>query len=679
MSLTSNANFTLRRNLWIMADNNANSYYTFAAKATPWPNDVNPPDIDNSVTTSEVVIPSEILFGKYIPAGHSSLMTARNDWVSGTVYPAYDDQDPVLFTKPFFVFTNEAGDYHVFKCLNNNNGAESTQQPRLAETSADDVYYSTTDGYQWKYLYSFDTVNYDRFVTADYIPVLANTAVVGNAVSGALETYKIESAGGNYNSYTNGYFTDVAVGGNTQFFGIQGTDTTVLTVSSNTFSIGESIRQIYGGVTANGVIVAQETANSSTSLLTLRNTNNIFSPTVNTITGMSSGKVATLSDVTSPDVSSNNNFYNGCSLYIVSGTGSGQVGKIEEYVVVGNARRVLLANAFAVLPDLTSKYIISPRIEITGDGSGASALSVIDPNTKQLIDIRVISRGSGYTYANVVVYGNTGSTAIAANNASVRAIMPPRGGHGFDVASELNSTYLCYSTTFDGTELGQIPGTGAEYRRVGLIVNPQYANVLLSYTYSTIPSFSIGTTVTGSVSGAQGKISASYTANTTLKLANTVGIFESGDVLTTSTVTSSSNVLATVVTGAPTVFDNRTLFICPTSTLLGGTFSVGQKVVQADGGIDIAYGYIQEITTSGSNYYIYLTEVKGYWEPSDTPTNTYKYMYDDATRQVRVQIDTIQRSDMVPYTGDILYVENIEPVTRNSAQAETVKLIYGFN
>jgi hypothetical protein len=185
--------------------------------------------------------------------------------------------------------------------------------------------------------------------------------------------------------------------------------------------------------------------------------------------------------------------------------------------------------------------------------------------------------------------------------------------------------------------------------------------------------------VTGSVSGAKGKISASYTANTTLKLANTVGIFESGDVLTTSTVLATSNVRATVVTGAPTVFDNRTLLICPTATLLGGTLSVGQKVVQADGGVDLAYGYIQEITTSGANYYIYLTEVKGIWQSSDTPTNSYKYIYDDATRQVRIQIDTIQRSDMVPYTGDILYVENIEPVTRNSEQSETVKLIYGFN
>ena len=679
MSLSSNANFTLRRNLWIMQDQNANSYYTFAAKATPWPNDINPPDIDNSVATLESTIPNEILFGKLVPEGFSSPMTDRYNWESGTVYDSYDDQDPYLYSKQFFVLTQEAGAYHVFKCLNNNNNADSTQQPLLSETAADDVYYSTSDGYQWKYMYSFDTVSFSRFSTDDYIPVIANNAVVGNAVSGAIETYKIASPGGNYNSYTNGYFTEIAVGGNTQYFGIQGTDTTVLTVSSNTFSLGETVTQVYGGVTANGVVVSETTANASASVLTLRNTNNIFAPSLNTITGSLSGKVATVIDVTSPDVSSNNNFYNGCSLYIASGTGAGQVETIEQYLVIGNARRVLLANSFASLPDLTSRYVIAPRVSITGDGTGASALSVIDPNTKQLVDVRVISRGTGYTYANVAVYGNTGSTAIASNNAVVRAIMSPRGGHGYDVLSELNSTYLCYSATFANNEGGNIPGTGSTYRRVGLLVNPQYANVLVSYTYSSLPSFSVGTIVTGSVSGAQGKISVNYTANTTLKLANTTGIFETGDLLTTSTVTASSNVLATTVTGASPVFDARTMLVCPTSTLSGGTFTAGQKIVQIDGGVDIGYAYIQSMDTIGANTNFYLTEVKGYFDSSDIPTSSYKYIYDDSTRQVRIEVDDIIRPDMVPYSGNILYVENIEPVVRNTAQSETVKLIYGFN
>lgn len=685
MSATNTAIFTLRRNLWKVTQNSTNNaFYTFAARAAPWPNENAPPTSMNSVAELERTIPSEILFAKYVPEGYSNLMIDRYDWTSGTVYAHYDDGDPDLFDKEFYVVTYEAGSYHVFKCLNNNNGAESTSQPLLAETAADDVYYSTADGYQWKYMYSFNTTSFNRFATPDYVPVVANSAVTGNAISGAIETYIIDSPGGNYNSVTNGYFTDIAVGGNAQFFGIQGPDTTVLNVSKNTYSVGEVVTQVYGGVTANGLVVSQTSANASVDILTLRSVNNIFSPTVNTISGAESGRVSVVYDATSPEVSSNANFYNGCSLYVVSGTGAGQINRIEQYLVIGNARRVLLANAFATTPDLTSKYVISPRVRIDGDGSGAAAISIINPATKQLTDVRVINPGSNYTYANVVIVGNTGSNAVVSNNAVVRAIMSPRGGHGFDVASELNSQYICYSATFANNESGKIPGTGSTYRRVGLIVNPQYANVLINYTYTVNPTFAVGSTVYGSDSQAFGKVANFYSANSTIKLANVVGLFNSSDQLTSfyangdPDVTASSNVNALTITGNPSVYDNRVLLVCPTSTLTGGTLSVGQRIVQYEGTVDLGYGYIQDLQTSGSNTNIYLTEVKGYFQSSDIPTSTYKYIYDDTTRQVRIQVNDIVASDIVPYTGDIMYYENIEPVTRNISQSETVKLIYGF-
>jgi hypothetical protein len=686
MSVTNTAIFTLRRNLWKVTENASNNaFYIFAAKSTEWPNDNSPPAIDNSVAEIERTVPSEILFGEYIPESFISLVVNRYDWVSGTVYEPYDDEDASLFTREFYVLTQESSQYHVFKCLNNNDGAASTQQPLLSETSADDVYYSTSDGYQWKYMYGFGSTLYNRFASSSYIPVVANTEVTGNAVSGAIETYKIQSSGGNYNSVTNGYFTDVAIGGNAQYFGIQGPDTTVLTVSANTFTIGETVTQVYGGITANGVVVSRATANSTANLLTLRSVNNIFNPSANIVTGVTSGNTGVLYDATSPDVSSNNNFYNGCSLYIASGTGAGQIGKIDQYLVIGNARRVLLANAFVTTPDLTSKYIISPRVYISGDGTGASALSIIDQNTKKLTDIRVIDRGSGYTYANVSIFGNTGSVAIASNNAVVRAIIPPRGGHGYDAASELNAVGVCYSVNFSNTESGKLPGTGSEYRRIGLIVDPQYANVLINYDYTVEPTFVVGTTVQGSQSKAAGKVTAFYSANATVKLGNVAGIFSSGDVLTstfsngTIDVDATSNAVANAVTGCPTVFNNRTLLVCLTSSLSGGTFAVGDKIVQTEAGIDNAYGYIQSLETSGSNTHVYLTEVKGTLQASDTPTSTYKYIYDDETRQTRIQVDEIVAPDLVPYTGDILYVQNIEPVTRDTSQSETVKLIYGFN
>lgn len=687
MSVVNNSIFTLRRNLWTMtSDSELANFFMFAGRSEPWPNDTAPPSPDNSVNENEYVIRNKMIFGKYMPASSISLVINRYDWVNGDVYDMYDDQDPDLFSKKFYVVTQEAGEYHVFKCLNNNSGAASLYQPLVSETAADDAYYSTADGYQWKYMFSFDVYQFNTFATPFYVPVSPNTAVTSNAVSGSIETFMIESPGGNYNSYTNGYFTDIQVGGNSQFFGIQGSDKTIMSVSPNTYFVGEKVRQSYSGALANGTISAVS-SNDTVTILTVKNVKGVFAAGANTITGVTSGSVSTVYDESSPEVSSNNNFYAGCSIYISSGTGAGQVKKIEEYVVIGNSRRVLLDSEYAITPDFTSKYVISPRVSINGDGFGAEALSVIDPNTSQLSDIRVINAGANYTYANVFIYGNTGSLAVASNNAVVRAILPPRGGHGANVYSELGATYMCYSATFSNTESGKIPGTGSTYRQIGVFTDPLFSNVTLTYSYSSDPLFPFisGLTVTGSQTGAYGTMNSLDAGSNTINLTNVNGIFNSGDVLTATyangdvAVNSTPNTVVLTVTGQGSAFDARTNLICPTATLIGGTFSINQKIVQTEGGFDTAYAVIQDIQTSGSNTYLYLTDVKGNFMASDTGTGSYKYVYDDSTRQTRIEVDDIIRSDLVPYTGEILYVENISPVTRNSLQSETVKLILGFN
>jgi len=688
MATSNTSVFTLRRNLWVLSDRYLDKpFYVFGAKSTPWPNDNDPPMVNNSPHEFEYQVNNEMLFGKYISNGFSSLMIPRYDWTYAEVYDRYDDKDPGLFNKRFYVMTFEAGVYNVFKCLNNNQGALSTQQPLLAETAPDDIFYSTADGYQWKYMYTINATLFNRFATADYIPVLVDSAVSGNAINGAIETYVIDSGGSNYNSYTNGYFTEIAVGGNDRYFGIQGSESTTLTISANTYIIGETVSQVYGGITANGVVVSQAVANSSASLLTLRNVNNIFNPGANLLTGQTSSSISTIFDTTSPDVSSNNNFYNDCSVYIVSGTGAGQIEKISQYFVIGNARRILISNPFAITPDLSSKYIISPRVQITGDGTGAKALSSVNPNTKQISNIEVINRGQGYTYANVSIFGNTGTTFSTSDNAIVRAVLSPRGGHGYDPPSELNAQQVCFSATFNGTEGGKLSGTGAEYRRVGLIVSPEYANVLVTFsnTGTTQASFGVGTFVTGQTSGAFGKVDNYYSGNSTIKMVNVTGIFTLGELITSEyangvvAVGPSSNSITIASTGTPTVFDSRKLLVCPTSTLTGGTFSVGDKIVQIDGTLDVGYAMIHYIEIVGANTNIYLTEVQGYFQSSDIPTNSYKYIYDNVSRQVRIQVDDIVDPDIVPYTGDILYVKNIEPVIRDSSQSETVKLLYGFS
>lgn len=177
--------------------------------------------------------------------------------------------------------------------------------------------------------------------------------------------------------------------------------------------------------------------------------------------------------------SSNNGFYTGSAVYISSGTGAGQVRKITGYTVTANQHQILVESVFNPQPDLTSQYIISPYVEIMGDGTGASGIAVVNTTAKSISRVDMISGGQSYTYATINIIGNTGT--LTANSAGARAVIAPHGGHGYDVESELGANKLGVSVTFANSEANTI-STQNDYSRIGLIRNPIYANVELTYS-----------------------------------------------------------------------------------------------------------------------------------------------------------------------------------------------------
>ena len=108
----------------------------------------------------------------------------------------------------------------------------------------------------------------------------------------------------------------------------------------------------------------------------------------------------------------------------------------------------------------------STRIYIPGDGSGASASANLSANgTISKITLDVI--GTGYSYANAIIYGS-GTSATA------RPILPPKLGHGFNPAKELNSSNVMVSERIgqvDSTENGLISAT-TSIRQYGLLRDP---------------------------------------------------------------------------------------------------------------------------------------------------------------------------------------------------------------
>lgn len=224
-------------------------------------------------------------------------------------------------------------------------------------------------------------------------------------------------------------------------------------------------------------------------------------------------------------LSSNDAFYENCSIYINSGTGNGQIRTIIDYFVSGGQKSVLLDSPFEPLPDGSSGFIISPRVIISGDGAGARARCDIDETDGSVQSITIINRGQGYTYADVEVVGNTGTTSVATtSSAVVRAVISPPGGHGSDPINELYANRVGIAIEFVGDENATIP-VANDFRKVSLIRDPLFKDADLILTEAAASSgLRIGEIVTQVSSGASGKITG--LSGNTASLTNIRGFFE---------------------------------------------------------------------------------------------------------------------------------------------------------
>lgn len=107
-----------------------------------------------------------------------------------------------------------------------------------------------------------------------------------------------------------------------------------------------------------------------------------------------------------------------------------------------------------------SGYVSAPDVIISGDGTGATANSVIGAG--QVTSITITNPGSGYTRATV---------SFSTGAATATAIISPKGGHGANPVEELGGKFVMINSRLDGNESNTI-STANEFRQVGLIRDP---------------------------------------------------------------------------------------------------------------------------------------------------------------------------------------------------------------
>lgn len=278
---------------------------------------------------------------------------------------------------------------------------------------------------------------------------------------------------------------------------------------------------------------------------------------------LAGGIATSIQTILAPNLSANTNFYTGSTLFVREGTGRGQAKKITAYNITGSEYVVTLESAFGTTLDSTSRFEILPTVDITGDGTGAVAIANINPGNNGIRDIEIVNPGSGYSYANVAITGNTGiidlntDTVIQANTAVARAIISPPGGHGADLENELFADKVGISVDFNS----DLPTEG-EYYRFGLIRNPSMANTEFFDARLTLDvsapttSFVVGETIT---QGTTTAVVHQY-ANNTIYATEVRGDFSTGSLVTGST-SGATSTINTITQGDYTVNTGQILFV----------------------------------------------------------------------------------------------------------------------
>jgi len=646
-----------------------NIYYLAVGKHVTYPaGDSNIPTPSDSVKDVQIDPYQEIIFGKKIQATDISLMTKRYDWTSGTVYAQYDDTDAELFNKQFYVVIDSGTYYYVYKVLENNNGAASISAP--SNTSEDACNFITTaDGYKWKLMYRLPEETFNKFATTDYMPVVTSANVSSASVDGAIDAIVVSNSGYNFISTLTGQF--------------------------NTDDLRENIPTIAGNN------------------ITYRLTN---------------------------QAASNSDFYVGSSIYLESGTGAGQVKRIINYS--SNTKVITINSPFTTAPNSDTTYKIAPSVVITGDGTGAEAYAVVSSNTSlsnYIEKIEIVTRGHGYTYASATIAGNTGGLSV---NAAARVVISPKGGHGYDAIAELGSSSVGMSVklsnnengyittdndyrahyiirdpkindvtftlndeqgTFLGTEKiyqvdykylrGTVQLTADNTEIVGLLTEFNSAlqvgdkiilsDQVLPYHFFTevqsitnnehivvtsAPTFS---TLTGKIAYAQVIAEGKRIGNSSPYLTATSvdPKFVTNKRIIGGTTGAFANVASITVSGKNynnwNTFDNRTRIAYTSNT---GTIAPDTKVFQQSSVLSNAYFH------SSNGSYIFLTSEQGLInaDPNDPLVSG------TSNAQTYILGSVKYTPDLVKGSGQVIYIENHDPISRSNSQTETIRTILNF-
>jgi hypothetical protein len=646
---------------------NGEFFYLFTSDFSNHANTELQPIYDNTAQTYSKIY-KDMIFGKRISANSVALAIVNVPWTSNTTYAKYDDISYTLATDPFYAITNEGSYYHVWKCIDNNNGSPSSIQPQIAYVSgANTVTFQTSDRYRWKYMTSVDNSTVAKFaVGSSYFPVVANAAITAAAVPGSIDMINVDEGGKGYNNYVSGalHTADIYVNGTKTWFNISNNQV----VTTNNFYTGCMFLITSGPAKGQYRTVTNYVANSQGSIVQI-DSQLLFDP-VNGDTY----EITPQATITGDGLQT----VNCAARALVNAVNSNSVYRIEVLEAGANYRYATANIQVSSLVGVVIPATIRPIMPPPG-GHGANTYNELYCHNL------VISTTFANTEANTIPAANKFNTFGLLRN---------------PLWANVGLTLSTYRGTFlEGETVMQITPSRLNSNATLIIGNTTISCNTAEWTTQVQPGEDIYLTTSDYAIAQLNQVNAIVNSST-------ITVTSAVHFACTQALIYSANVLSSAVISAVPPTPN-TIFISNSSPSMG---QVGTMLMGITSG---AQGIIANYTVSGAlkgyNTFIGLhkyiaTTVNGSFVEGETINQgslTANIFSIDGSGTLTIyasgnpltvdggtivgqtsgaiaNITTVYPPELVYNSADIEYIENISPVTRQPSQTETIQLVLNY-
>jgi len=150
------------------------------------------PPIPLDTIVSDYINDEQMIGMKRATASDVSHVIPRVNWTSGVSYTQWDSEVNGLTISGTHYVMNSS--FQVYKCIGNFSGANSTVEPTGTSTAI----VETADFYRWKYMYTIDAGDAEKFLSTSWIPVKINATVQSAALEGTIGHVRIDGGGTGY-------------------------------------------------------------------------------------------------------------------------------------------------------------------------------------------------------------------------------------------------------------------------------------------------------------------------------------------------------------------------------------------------------------------------------------------------------------------------------------------------